>query len=100
MAASTLAFLDVFVLFALVASLLSCTRIVMMSPTARARLSANIDRELSSFHSDWAVEFSGRIVNTTRVVTLQNDDNGLFILNLSGKFPFCFWIANPHRLTR
>ena len=52
MLASTPADFEVLVLFCFEAAAFSWTMIVMMSPTARARLSANMFFEASSFHSD------------------------------------------------
>src|SRR5467141_2039281 len=50
--ASTLEDFEVLVLFSLEVVLFSWTRMVIRSPTARARLSANIEREEFSFHNE------------------------------------------------
>src|SRR5262245_48012205 len=52
MEALTLEDLEVLVLFSLEAVLLSCTRMVMRSPKPWARLSANIERAVGSFHRE------------------------------------------------
>src|SRR6266516_839574 len=68
--ASTLEDFEVLVLFCLEAVLFSCTRMLMMSPMARARLSANIERDDSSFHNEpgpaWAVIWARRNPETAR----------------------------------
>src|SRR5689334_8511190 len=52
MLALTLDFFEVLVLLSLEAEVLSWTRMVRISPTLRARLSANMDRDESAFQSE------------------------------------------------
>src|SRR6187401_3053848 len=70
MVALTLDFFEVLVLLSFDAVVFSWMRMVMMSPTEPARLSANIEREESAFHSDppsaWAGNWARRIITAAR----------------------------------
>src|SRR5262247_2481523 len=112
--AFTLDDFDVLVLFSLEAVLLSWTKMVMRSPRPRARLSANMERAVSSFHNEPGLaraprgnqqptSAAGQIQPSheqtrDRNAPLQVDEDGLFITDFSIKFTLGFGVADAHQL--
>src|SRR6185436_13276790 len=89
-------FFEVLVLFWRLAVLLSWIRMLKISPTCVARLSATRLRAAPSCQSDWP-RVRGAASNTA-IEILQINRNGFFILNLSAEFAPRFEIAHSHEL--
>src|ERR1041384_4750200 len=89
--------LEVLVLFWRLAVLLSWIRMLRMSPTCVARLSATMLRAAPSCQSDWP-RVSGAAINNAKTI-LQINQHGFFILNLSAKFATGFEIAHANGLS-
>src|SRR5258708_4051922 len=113
MLASTAVFFAVVVLLFLLAVLLSCTRMERRSRTAAALLSATMGRGTAfSFQSesDLATIARNRAESASKAeatqgpvaeaADLKGDQDGLFILDLSTKFPAGLQIAHAHHLAR
>src|SRR5438128_350784 len=113
MLASTPVFLAVVVLLFLLAVLFSCTRMERMSPTAAALLSATMGRGTAlSFQSEseLATIARNRVDRASKpeaaprpcaaAARLKRNQDGLFILDLSTKFPAGLQIAHAHHLAR
>src|SRR5262245_55214495 len=75
-------------------------RIVRTSPTAWARLSVSMERERSSFQSDWAKLWPWETnKRAPQMALLQRNDNHFFIFNLSAEFASRFDIAHANDLS-